>query len=481
MFASVLASFDLFSRLDHSTLHFRTSCLAEPVTLAYDANRSQVVKRTLILTVLLLTGCGPKLTPVSEVSVGSSGVEIREAEVPSTNEADWPSWRGADGSGIASDQPLPTNWSDTENVVWKASVPGRGHSSPIIVGDKVLLATADERAQEHSVVAFNRSDGTQLWQTTVSTGGFPNQRQMHQKSTHANGTLACDGQRIFCAFLANDEITAFALELSGKEVWKQSVCTFNSKFGYAPSPVVYKSTVIFAADNRGGGCIAALDRESGKIAWRKSRPAVSTYSSPIIANVSGRNQLVISGGDQLVSYDPNTGDEIWSCDGIAEATCGTAVWDDKHVFASGGYPSSETICVLADGSGKRVWSNSTRAYEPSMIIHEGSLYAITDKGIAHCFDAATGDERWKQRLGGGFSASPVICNGLIYVTDDRGKTHVIKASSETCEVVATNQLGSDCYSSLAISNDQMFIRVGQDGGSGRQELLYCLGQVEVAE
>ena len=151
------------------------------------------MKRLLILSALLLSGCGPRVTPISEVSVGSNGIEIRDAELPSTSDTDWPSWRGARGDGIALDQSLPTNWSSSENVVWMAQVPGRGHSSPIVVGDKVFVATADNSQQQQSVVAFNRADGNQLWQTTLSTGGFPSQRQMHQKSTHANGTLACDG------------------------------------------------------------------------------------------------------------------------------------------------------------------------------------------------------------------------------------------------------------------------------------------------
>jgi len=433
------------------------------------------VKRLLPLAVVLLTGCGPRVNPVAEVTVESSGVEITASEAASAADSDWACWRGPSGNGLAPDQPIPTTWSQDEHVIWQVQVPGRGHGSPVVSGDQVFLATADKAKQQQSIVAFSRADGELQWQTTVSEGGFPGSSQMHAKSSHANCTLACDGKQLYGAFLAHDEVTAVALNLSGNEIWKQVICTFNSKFGYAPSPSLYKSTVIFAADNHGGGCIAALDRETGEIAWRKSRPAVATYSSPIVAAVAGRDQLLISGCDAVTSYDPNTGKEIWSCRGVAEATCGTVVWNAQHVFASGGHPQSETICVLADGSAKKVWSNSVRVYEPSMVLYEEHLYAITDKGIAHCTDAATGAEKWKQRLGGSFSASPVICNGLIYVSNDRGKTYVLDASPKAFNLVAENQLGTDTYASPAISEDQVFLRVGTDGPNGRQERLFCLG------
>ncbi len=438
------------------------------------------MKRILLLAasaapLLGVLGCGPKVSPVAEVSVESSGVAITAAEVTTSAESDWPVWRGPAGNGVAPDQPIPTTWDQNQHVIWRTEVPGRGHASPTVVGDQVFLATADESTQEQSVVAFNRTDGQQQWKTVVSTGGFPGSSQMHPKSTHANATLACDGTHLFGAFLANDEVTAFALNLAGESIWTQAISTFNSKFGYAPSPTLYQSTVIFAADNRGGGCLAALDRQTGQIAWRKPRPPVATYSSPVIADVAGREQLLISGCNALTSYDPRSGDELWSCSGTAEATCGTVVWNENHVFASGGYPESETICVLADGSGQRVWRVSAKAYEPSMVLVGDYLYLVTDKGIAHCFAASDGSEQWKKRLSGSFSASPVVCNGLIYATNDRGRTFVIEATPTGCQVVAENQLGSDAYASPAVSNGQLFLRIGTSRPGGRQEELVCLG------
>lgn len=431
--------------------------------------------KTFVCVAIVLLGCGVDVKWVPEISISASGVQLSAADASAIVDSDWPGWRGPSSDGAVLEQALPTTWSETENVVWKATVPGRGHSSPIVVGDQVFLATSDESKQEQMVLAFDRRSGRQLWSTIVSQGGFTSTSQMHKKSTHANGTLVCDGQHVYGAFLAHDAVTAFALDLQGTEVWKQQVSTFNSKFGYAPSPLLYRSFVIVAADNRGGGCIAALDSASGKIAWRKQRPAVATYSSPVVATVAGCEQLFISGCDQVVAYDPATGEQLWACDAISEATCGTVVWNDKHVFASGGYPDTETVCIAADGTGEKIWSGTARVYEPSMSIFEDYLYAITDKGIAHCFAAETGEEKWKKRLGGNFSASPVICNGLIYVTNDRGKTHVFQASPRGFEGVAENQLGTHAYASPAVSRGQLFLRVGVDTADGGEELLYCIG------
>lgn len=440
-------------------------------------HRLRISARFCAVVTLLCLGCGVEVKPVLEVSVNSSGLQVTSAE-PNTAATDWAGWRGPLGNGISSEATAPTTWSATENVVWKAMVPGRGHSSPIVVADRVLLATADESKRQQAVLAFRRSTGEQLWRTDVSKGGFPSPSQMHRKGTHANGTLACDGKQVYAAFLANDQITAYALDLEGNEVWKRTVCSFNSKFGYAPSPLIYKSTIILAADNRGGGCLAALDRKSGEIVWRKQRPAIATYSSPIVANIGGRDQLLISGCNQLASYDPNNGESLWTCDGVSEATCGTVVWSDKHIFASGGYPETETICV--DAKGMRVWSKPIRAYEPSMIVFEDHLYIVTDNGIAQCLEAATGKQKWRKRLGGGFSASPLICNGNLYLCNARGATFVIKASPDGFEQVAENQLGNDAFASPAISGGQIFLRIGAEAAGGRQETLYCIGEGDAA-
>ena len=430
--------------------------------------------RTLVYVAFLLAiGC-TRATPVQEISVDPTVTSPDVAEfVPM--DTDWPAWRGQRHNGISNSHSAPTSWSDTENVVWKSPIPGRGHSSPVVCGDQVILATALEGEQQQLVMAFDRATGSENWRTLVHEGGFPSGGKMHQKGTHANGTVACDDKYIFTAFLNSDSIIASAIDFDGNIAWQTTLGAFNSKFGYAPSPVVYKSLVIFAADNQGGGYLAAVHRRTGKVVWRKARSLSSSYSSPVVANTSGRDQLLISGGYEVCSYDPSNGDLLWSCEGTTDATCGTMVWNDSMVFASGGHPDKHTLAVRSDGSGEVVWSTRVKIYEPSMLLVGNELYAASDNGIAYCWDAETGKLHWKKRLGGSFSASPVFCDGKIYVPNASGTTFVFKPATNGYEQIAKNQLGDDAFASPAICDGQIFMRVGSRHSGDRQEMLYCLG------
>lgn len=423
-----------------------------------------------LLALIVLPGCR-KVTPVEEIAApaGTAGPDLTPAAAA---EGDWPWWRGPGFNGVAEEQAAPVTWSETEQVAWNVPIPGRGHSSPTVVGDRIYLATADDAQQSQKVLALNRADGSLLWERTLSQGGFPS--AMHPNSTHANGTVACDGERLFIAFLHHDAVTAYALDLEGEPLWERQLGAFSSKFGYAPSPTLHGSHVIIAGDNHGGGWIAAVHRQTGEIAWRKSRPAVSTYSSPVVANVAGRDQLLISGCNKVWSYAPETGEELWSCPGTTEATCGTMVWEGDLVVASGGFPGSQTICVDAS-SGREVWSNGEKCYEQSLLLHKGHVYAITNNG-AYCWEAATGDQKWRGRLGGKFSASPVLAGGHIYASNEAGTTYVIKADPARFELVAENRLGDEAFASPSICGGRIYLRVAEHSGGSRQEQLYCIGE-----
>lgn len=388
--------------------------------------------------------------------------------------ADWLTWRGPHANGVAAaGQSPPTRWTETENVAWKAAVPGRGHASPTVVGNRVVLATADDQRQTQSVVAFDRRSGQLLWNTTVSRGAFP--RKIHRKNTHASGTVVSDGERLFAAFYRNDSIELTALTLDGKQLWQQPVGRFlprQYEYGYAPSPTIYKGSVIVAADYEGGGHLTAFDRQTGERRWQTPRPKKLSFSSPVVATVAGRDQLLISGCEIVASYDPNTGKPLWSTPGTTMATCGTMIWEDDLVFASGGYPKPETICVRADGSGQVVWKNNQKCYEQSMLVHDGYVYAVNDGGIAYCWRARDGQQMWQSRLSGPISSSPVLAGGNIYIANERGTTYVFRADPRSFELVAQNQLGREAFASPAICDNQIFLRVA---GAGRQEMLYCLG------
>ncbi|MBI1313499.1 PQQ-binding-like beta-propeller repeat protein [bacterium] len=397
-------------------------------------------------------------------------------------EADeWRTWRGPNLNGVATaGQTPPTEWSETKNIVWTVPVPGRGHSSPTLVGDRIFLTSADESSQTQAVICFDRKTGQQLWLTPVNRGGFP--AQIHNKNTHASPTAVSDGERVYASFLNHDGVQLVALSLEGKILWPKKQSSVGAylpkqyRYGYAPSPLLYDGTVIVASESDSGSFLAAFNAKTGREVWRTPRPNRISYSSPVVGRVAGRDQLLISGSELVSSYDPKTGKPLWATPGTASATCGTMIWEGDLVFASGGYPTKETICVKGDGSRTVMWRNQEKCYEQSMLVHDGYVYAVNDGGIAFCWKADTGREMWKSRLAGPVSSSPVLANGNIYISNERGTTFVFKATPEQFVAVAQNQLGDEAFASPAIVDSRIYLRVASSSRGGRQETLYCIGQ-----
>ncbi len=392
---------------------------------------------------------------------------------------DWPRWRGPNFNGVAAEgQAPPTSWTDTKNVVWKTEVPGRGHSSPVIIGSQIFLTTADEAAQTQSVVSFDRKTGERLWMTEVNKGGFP--AKIHSKNTHASPTVAYAGERLFAVFNNHDRAQLACLDMAGKLLWQKDAAPYvpnKYKFGFAPSPLIYKDTVIVSSEFDGeGSSLAAMRLTDGEEVWRTARPQKTSYSSPIVAHVAGRDQLLLSGCGHVTSYDPATGKELWQCEGPAAATCGTLVWDGDLVFASGGYPQKETLAVKADGSAEVVWRNGDKSYEQSMLAHDGFLYALNDTGIAMCWNAQTGKLQWRERLSGPVSASPILAGGNLYTCNEKGTFFVYKADPKNFQLVAKNQLGDESFATPTIVDSKIYLRVADSSGGKRRETLYCIGE-----
>lgn len=244
--------------------------------------------------------------------------------------------------------------------------------------------------------------------------------------------------------------------------------------------MIYKSLVIIAGDGDSDAYLAALHRGTGKIIWRVKRPNQGnyhgSYSTPVVVNIGGRDQLLISGNSIVASYDPSSGKTLWTVDATTETTCGTMVWDGDLVFASGGYPDTSTVAIKADGS-KIVWENTNQCYEQSMLAHDGYVYAVIENGIALCYDAKTGEEQWKKRLGGNESASLVLAGGNLYAAMEDGTVHVFAASPSKFERVAENKLGDEAMATPSICGNQLFARVAFHGDT-RAERLYCIAQAE---
>jgi outer membrane protein assembly factor BamB len=389
--------------------------------------------------------------------------------------ADWPWWRGPTRDGVAApDQDIPLKWGEAENVVWKAPVPGRGHGSPTVVGDQVFLATAETDRQAQSVLCLDRTTGKKLWQTDVHTGGL--QTDKNQKSSLASSTIACDGKRLFVSFLNSGAVYTTALDRDGKQVWQVKVTDFVSHQGYGASPTIVGPLVLVSADNKGGGAIVGLDRETGKEAWRVERPKLPNYTSPVLLTIGGKDQIILIGCDVVTSLDPLTGKTLWETKGATTECVTSTVTDGTHVFTTGGYPKNHVSAVRADGSGKVDWENTTRVYVPSMLIRDGYLYAVQDGGSAVCWKADTGKQVWSGRLGGTFFASPVRVGDHVLAINEAGRTYVFRASADGLKVEAENQLGTEAFASPVVCGNRVYLRVATTDGGKRQEWVYCVGK-----
>src|SRR5690349_6051076 len=262
-----------------------------------ESHSMQRLQLGLSTTCLLL--CALSLSAADDITVGPSA---------------WPWWRGPSRNGVASaDQKPPLKWSESENVLWKSPIPGRGHGSATVVGDQVFLATADHEREVQSVLCLDRRTGKRLWEADVHRGGF--EKKGNAKSSLASSTVACDGDRLFINFLHDGAIYTTALSRECKQLWQTKITDYVLHQGYGSSPAVYRSLVLVSADNKGGGAVAALERATGKVVWKRTRPKTPNYASPIVLNTAGRDQLLLTGCNLVTGLDPLSGKELWEIKG----------------------------------------------------------------------------------------------------------------------------------------------------------------------
>ncbi len=409
----------------------------------------------------------------SLLAAAIAGASLAAEPNPPAAAGDWPWWRGPRLDNTAHDRGAVLKWGPAENVVWRTAVPGRGHSSPAVSGDRVFLTTADEAVKTLQVLAFDRRTGKPLWTHTAHEGGFT---KVNPKNSHASATPACDGERVYAAFVNGTGLFVTAADLDGKRVWQTRAGGFRSQHGYGSSPVLYRDLVIVNGDNLDTCFVAALDRRMGKVAWRTDRPTSGkngSYGTPVVATLAGRDQLILTGMGETAGYDPATGTELWKCSGPAEVTGNTPAVGGGLVFTSGGFPEKVIQAVRADGRGDvtatHVAWKATKgaAYVPSPLYHAGRLYVVADNGVVTCFEAATGKEVWIGRLRGGFSASPVLVGEHIIVSNEKGETFVLRAGPKF-ELVGTNDLGDGAMATPAVAGGRLFVRTAHN--------LFCIGK-----
>lgn len=395
-------------------------------------------------------------------------------EVSAAAAGDWPGWRGPTGDGhAASGQTVPEKWSETENVIWRAAIRGRGHSSPTVVGNQVFLTTADIASAEQVVICLDRATGKSRWETVIHRGNLDTAG--HRNTSQASSSVACDGERLYVNFLNQKAVYTTALDLSGKIVWQQRVSDFTTHQGFGSSPVLQGALVLVTADHKSGGKVAGLDRRTGKIVWEQNRPKTPNYTSPSVLTAAGRVQMVVAGCNLVSSFEPSTGKKLWEIEAATEECVVTAVTDGRRVFVGGGYPKNNTTAVEADGSGKIAWQNGTRVYVPSMLVRDGHLYAVLDNGQAICWKSDTGDELWREKVDKDFYASPVMLGTTVYATSLRGVTSVFEATPQHFKLIAQNQLGDESYASPVICGNRLYLRSAKKGDE-RHEYLWCIGR-----
>jgi outer membrane protein assembly factor BamB len=398
--------------------------------------------------------------------------------------ADWTGFRGPKGNGVAEGPNLPTTWDSSKNVSWKVEIPGKGHSQPVVSGNRVFI-TADiegdpapdikepkhfmDGADFHHVRALppdhrhslqllclDAGTGRVLWQRVAYEGTVFDSRD--KKSNYATLTPVTDGERVIVSFESQG---VYAYNFQGDQLWKASFGGIKTAgIGAGTSPVLAGDNVIFQFDQDDGrdSFIAALNKKDGKVAWRMPRSSQVSWSTPVLAG----GQLIVSSTESTIAYDPKTGKELWKGPGVEGNAVPSPVSGNGMAFVSSGVPKKRLYALQLDGSGDHVaWTyQKGTAYVISPILYGDYLYILTDAGLMTCLDAKTGTVKYEGKRPpkpANFSASPIAFNGKILLTSEEGETYVIAAGPEH-SIVATNPIGEGVIASLAVAGDSIYIR-----------------------
>ena len=384
----------------------------------------------------------------------------------------WPTWRGPRLDGTSLEQNIPVKWSATENIAWRAELPGGGHASPIVWENKVFTVAANPQTEERLLLCLDRKDGKILWQRTVLKS--PMERK-HRENSHASSTPATDGKRVFCTFLDGTEVVIAAYDVNGNPLWSKRPGTFFSVHGFSSTPILFEGKVIVNCDQDGDGYIVALAVDDGHEVWRIARPnKTRSYCTPLIRDIGGITEMALAGSKCVASYDPRTGKQRWIIDGPTDQFVASLVFNEHAnlFFLTAGFPEHHILAIRPGGQGNVTqthiaWrTHEGAAYVPSPIAAGDYCLVVSDLGYAHCFDAKTGNILWKTRLGH-HHASLVSANGLVYFLKDDGVCNVVRPGP-AYDLVATNELGEATYASPAISDGQIFIR--------GEKSLVCIGK-----
>jgi outer membrane protein assembly factor BamB len=394
---------------------------------------------------------------------------------------DWTQFRGKGGLGVSTET-APLKWSSTENIVWKAELPGPGASSPVALGNRVFItcysgyglepAKGDEKELVRHLLCLDRKTGDTLWHKKFDPK-LPEHKYEGEGSYHgyAAGTPTTDGERLYVFF---GKSGVYCFDLKGNELWHESVGDGTNGWGSGTSPLLYKNLVIVNASVESGS-VVALDKLSGKEVWR-TKGINSAWNTPVLVPAKEKTELVVSMSDHVVSLNPDDGKELWRAEGVHRYVCPSVVHHDGVVYAIGGGHTS--LAVRTGGSGDVtashvVWRVEKGSNVSSPIYHDGHLYWTRDGSIVCCQNAETGEMAYEERLrpdSGTIWSSPVLADGKLYFVTQRARTFVVAAKPKF-EILAHNEIEGDesrTNASPAVSNGQLLLRTDRN--------LYCIGE-----
>jgi outer membrane protein assembly factor BamB len=413
--------------------------------------------------------------------------------------ADWPQFRGPHASGVDASKPLPVKWNveTGHNVRWQTPLPGLGHASPVISGDRVYVASAvgpgdaelkvglygditplkETGSHQWRLVAVERASGKTLW-NVLGHEAAPRVKR-HPKSTHCNSTPATDGSHIAAIFGSEG---LFCFDAAGKLLWKADLGPMDSGFfavpsaqwGFASSPILHDGKVIVLCDVQTNSFLAAFDVNTGKEIWRTPRKDVPTWSCPTIVESADRKQIVVNGWHHSGGYDFATGKELWRLKGGGDIPVPTPIFSNGLIYltsAHGNFRPMRAIRSDASGDITALKSGDTNTaiawvhprqgnYMQTPICVNNQVYACTDGGLVTCFDAATGKIIYSERLTGptqGYTASPVSDGRHLFFPGETGKVLVVPVGDKF-STVATNDLGEICMATPAIADGTLIFR-----------------------
>lgn len=394
--------------------------------------------------------------------------------------ADWPQFRGPSGDGAVRQENLPTQWSRQRNVAWRTELPGEGWSSPVVIGDKIYLTAAVPQSETQPESGFDLvllivdpDSGERIRTVTLFREG-PDAPRIHRKNSRASATPAFDGNRLYVHF--GHHGTA-CVTLDGEVVWKNDSLGYRPVHGNGGSPVVVDGKVIFSRDGAETSEITALDASTGEVAWRTPRdvkaPKTFSFCTPLVLDEAKRKQVVVPGSNVVQSVDPETGEELWRVTYEGYSVVPRPIHHAGLVFVSTSFDRATLLAIDPSGRGDvtethvRWRANSGIPKTPSLVGFDDKVAMVSDDGIASCYDAESGKRHWIERIGGDFSASPLIAGDRLYLLSEDGVGTVLDVSGKPSEI-AVNDLGERTLASPAVIDGDLLIRTA--------EALYRIGR-----